>query len=461
MKYMKTSYLALLISAIFPTTAVAQDVVEKSYVVPINCSTTDAFHTAVTVLNLSDKAIVANVRTSIPTKSPITGKLDMAANEVIGFDCKTLRSEHAAGVGDKFKGFSIISTANPLSVSATYIAGSGYLKTVQVSKISPENSSVGKIEVSPKKEVEQLNGWVSCENGTDFTDTSPVASKAIRIVNSEDRIQLPDPVGSNVMTPFPGMVVGGVEVQSESRYPSIAHLKVLLKAEDGSLLQSNCGASILDNQWILTAAHCVNVADFVHDQGIPLDLHQISIGVGGLKSEELTRVSSTKTLCHRSYNGRTLENDIALLKLDTPLEFIQSKIEPALLPSEGDESEITPQVWAAGWGTADNDQLSPTLLEVQLVTQNIFPTTFTSVGPNLKESVCFGDSGGPIYDINEPDKLIGLSSYVNRPPIAIEEQKRSCRYDAVVSGFARVSAYRANIDEALSKCSEAENSCFD
>ena len=50
------------------------------------------------------------------------------------------------------------------------------------------------------------------------------------------------------------------------------------------------------------------------------------------------------------FDEDTLDNDIAILKLEKPLEF-NKNIQPACLPSDDFEPEVGSTCFVSGWGT--------------------------------------------------------------------------------------------------------------
>ncbi|CAF0982602.1 unnamed protein product [Adineta steineri] len=186
-----------------------------------------------------------------------------------------------------------------------------------------------------------------------------------------------------------------------------------------------CGGSIFSSSFIITAAHCVH--------GIT-SLSDITILAG---SSTLTPSSSNKfyqirsisqITIHPSYaTTDTYENDIALIRLSTPLDMTNGYIKPICLPT-GTNSEPPDNIdmIAAGWGVTSTSQ--------DISSQNLQQVTIKSIKSTSKDCLkiidnsqvqfcarilttggkdtCQGDSGGPLVAfINGLWQLDGITSY--------------------------------------------------
>jgi len=178
-------------------------------------------------------------------------------------------------------------------------------------------------------------------------------------------------------------IVGGVEAE-EGSYP----FQVALYRSG----YQSCGGSLVDKDWVLSAAHCCGV-----DQVI-LGAHDLSDG-----SEDREVIEIEWQTAHPRYNSRTTDNDYMMIKLKTSAP---SKYTPIALDDGSTTLVEGTDLTIMGWGTTSSGgSLSSVLLEAEtdyvtnaqcnsfysgLITNNMMCAARSGI------DTCQGDSGGPM-----------------------------------------------------------------
>ncbi|XP_061400127.1 chymotrypsin-C-like [Musca vetustissima] len=149
---------------------------------------------------------------------------------------------------------------------------------------------------------------------------------------------------AEVLTPWPERIVGGMDLPEGYYVPYQVSLQYLMNPESskrtGPIYKHFCGGSIISPQHILTAAHCC--------YGFDVRRMTVVAGVRDLRDTMVKRYSVDTIKLHSKFS-ELFSNDIAILKLSTPLDLdnrTQSIIE--YIHEERIPGGVT--VFLTGWG---------------------------------------------------------------------------------------------------------------
>ncbi|XP_015679609.1 prothrombin [Protobothrops mucrosquamatus] len=262
---------------------------------------------------------------------------------------------------------------------------------------------------------EEIGGRTTIQQHETFFDpkTFGVGEADCGIRPLFEKKKISDPTENELLESYlQGRIVKGVDAEVGSAPWQV----MLFKKKPQELV---CGASLISNRWVLTAAHCILYPPW--DKNYTTDDLLVRLGKHNRIRYEQGKekiLFLDKIIIHPKYNWmENLDRDIALLRLAKPVPF-SDYVHPICLPTKqviqsllltGYKGRVT------GWGNlfdtwgAGSRQLPSVLQEVNLpivsrdickastnikVTDNMFCAGY-SPEESKRGDACEGDSGGP------------------------------------------------------------------
>ncbi|XP_060808643.1 serine proteinase stubble [Amyelois transitella] len=185
-----------------------------------------------------------------------------------------------------------------------------------------------------------------------------------------------------------------------------------------------CGAALLNENWAITAAHCV--------EHVPPSELLVRLGEHDLANEDEPYGYAERRVqiiaSHPHFDPATFEYDLALLRFYEPVKF-QPNIIPICIPDD-DDYYVGKTAYVTGWGRLyDEGPLPSVLQEVQVPVINNsdceamyqaagynehIPNIFICAGRQKGGAdSCEGDSGGPMVIQRSRDNRFVLSGVIS------------------------------------------------
>lgn len=244
-------------------------------------------------------------------------------------------------------------------------------------------------------------------------------------------------------------IIGGNVVPASSVPWTVA---IMTASQSNGYQAQFCGGSLIDQSWVLTAAHCVDGTS----------ASSIDVGWGQSLLSQMTaanRHAVSDVIVHPSYNAANSTSDVALLKLTTP---VPAATTIAINPIES-WSALNDSVSTYGWGNISTSGTTypDDLRGVNLVDMagpsgacGSYGSSYDSLHmlcagvPGGGKDACQGDSGGPLV-MPMPGSpttplLIGVTSWGN-----------GCAQNGYPGLWSRVSTYYPWITKTMTRTKPA------
>jgi secreted trypsin-like serine protease len=250
------------------------------------------------------------------------------------------------------------------------------------------------------------------------------------------------------VTAAPLRVINGADVPAGEQ-PWV--VGILQTAVDDDYLAQFCGGTLIDKQWVLTAAHCTFDEQARAFQPAAL---QVLVGRRVLRSTEGIRLVVDQIIRHPAFDAAIYSNDLALLHLTEVTATSVVKLADATINNSLGQVR---QGMVVGWGMTQAGVGADTLqrAQVPLVATATCRQRYADYGITLAATMicagyeqggvdaCTGDSGGPLLVWNNRQQ-----SWVQ---IGIISWGSGCAEAGVYGVYTQVSSFTEWITATINK----------
>ncbi|WP_223144753.1 trypsin-like serine protease [Mycetocola sp. JXN-3] len=204
-------------------------------------------------------------------------------------------------------------------------------------------------------------------------------------------------------------IVGGDK--ASEKYPFMVSIPI--KAPASGLNNGNCGAALIDPEWVVTAAHCLDMQIGSFAKG------KVRIGSDKRSSGGTVRTITQVFLNPGYAQGQPNQNDVALVRLDRPV-----KNKPIVIAKRAADFGSATRILGFGITKPNKDpqkwKMSEKLRQLDTMRGSLEEcdpgfagdTRLCTVSHTANAMACNGDSGGPQIQKGKDNawELIGVTS---------------------------------------------------
>lgn len=221
-------------------------------------------------------------------------------------------------------------------------------------------------------------------------------------------------------------IIRGLPAPSDAQPWMVALIRNTTRTDLAVSRLQFCGGTLINPEWVLTAAHCV-LARSISDMSLIIGESNLDAG-----DNEFRRIN--QIVIHPKYDARNIENDVALLRLESPSHLTPLE----LFTNYSDTAVSGASATVFGWGRTyiDNEKCEP-IFDTSAVDPDDFDCKIHDLDPGSRDfqKTLLQTELTLLSDVDCLARIEELLEFLNIPHDASEEgdsqfvSSQICAYD--------------------------------